>query len=82
MKGSDDSGIFFFSSAPVSSPYHLDNVAFCHGGYGDGSEHLGRRKMLVENFVGFSCLQTNPLTDRLSHALTYSERESVGSGLC
>lgn len=73
---------FFVPSAPLSSPYHLDNVAFCHGGYGDGGGHLGRREALGENFVGFSRLQTNPLTVGLSRALTYSEEEvlKVGCG--
>lgn len=38
-------------------------------------------KVLRENFVGFSRLQTNPLTVRLNRALTKGAGESVGSGL-
>lgn len=58
MKGSDDPGIFLsLCSVELTTSYHLDNAAFCHRGYGDGTALSGGRKTLGgELWGGLRCL--------------------------
>lgn len=82
MKGSDDPGIFFsffFSapSAPSSSPYHLDNVAFCPGGYRGWQRALGHmsKKRPGRSLWDLAASKQNPLSVALRGA-----REEVLEG--
>lgn len=72
---------FFFFPLPLLNRVHRITLTMLHPVMevtGDGSGHLGREKKTPrENFVGFSCLQTNPL----SVALRVSEEVlEVGCG--